>query len=430
MTETDGAPSARSVQPPLRIAMIVAVFPTVSETFIVNQIVGLITLGHHVDIFALDPPRQGPVHEDIRRHGLLARTYYLRHDSWSKRMLSALRRLCSTPAWLTPRGLRQAFRILRARTPDARLSRSGLAIMASRELQNGPYDIVHCQFGNLGERWVQVMRTGLLHGALITSIRGHDATQSERYDERYYAELFREAHLLLPVSQSLAERLRDLGCAPEKIRVLHSGIDCRRFEFRPRALDAPEPTRILSVARLVEMKGIRFGIEAVARMLQAGCRIRYDIIGDGPLRRELEGLIREYGIEASVSIHGWKPQQELVEVLQSAHIFLAPSVTATNGETEGIPNAVKEAMAVGLPVVATHHSGIPELVSDGVSGLLVPERDADALASALKSLYEDPDRWRAMGRAGRDRVEAQFDTERLVLKLLDCYDEVRPAAGT
>ncbi|MEQ8857288.1 MAG: glycosyltransferase [Pseudomonadales bacterium] len=409
--------------------MVVSEFPTVSETFIVNQIVGLIRLGHHVDIFSLNRPRDCPVHGDISRYRLLDRTHYLRHDSMSARMVSAIRHLAVTPQWLSARGVSRALLILRTNTRQTRLSRSALTTMVSRELRSGPYDIVHCQFGNLGQRWVPVMRSGLLHGALVTSIRGHDATQKDRYNTGYYRELFRNSRLLMPVSRSLAERLLSLGCSPHKIQVLHSGIDCQRFHFRCRKRAGPEPVRILSVARLVEMKGIEYGIEAVARMLRSGSEVHYDIVGDGPLRPQLQALIQRLGVTASVRIHGWKPHEELVAILQAAHLFLAPSVTAENGETEGIPNAVKEAMAVGLPVVATRHSGIPELVIDEVSGFLVPERDCDALAAALTKLLNAPGRWPAMGQAGRAHVESEFDTNRLNQRLVDLYraalDEAR-----
>jgi len=137
------------------------------------------------------------------------------------------------------------------------------------------------------------------------------------------------------------------------------------------------------------------------------------VVGEGALRGELERLIGELGVGAHVRLLGWRSHDEVIRLCGSAHLMVAPSVTAANGDQEGIPNAVKEAMALGLPVVATRHSGIPELVEDGVSGLLVPERDVDALADRLAYLIDHGDAWATMARAGRAVVEADFDIEKL-----------------
>ena len=147
----------------------------------------------------------------------------------------------------------------------------------------------------------------------------------------------------------------------------------------------------------------------------------YHVIGDGPLHDELRGLIERLGITAHVQLHGAKSNDDVLLLLDSADVLLAPSVTATNGEAEGIPNAVKEAMATGLPVIATRHSGIPELVEDGVSGYLVPERDAAALAERLTYLNEHSELWRDMGRRGREKIEREFDTRSLNDTLVKLY---------
>ena len=134
--------------------------------------------------------------------------------------------------------------------------------------------------------------------------------------------------------------------------------------------------------------------------------------------------LNQLGIESHVTLHGWKDQESVSSYLDQAHILLAPSVTAKNGEAEGIPNVVKEAMAVGLPVVSTLHSGIPELVEDGVSGYLVPERDVRAMSERLSDLIEHPERWESMGRAGRKKIEKDFDSEKLTDRLITLYQEI------
>jgi colanic acid/amylovoran biosynthesis glycosyltransferase len=230
--------------------------------------------------------------------------------------------------------------------------------------------------------------------------------------------------LLLPVCGQFREELIRRGGDPGKIRVHHSGIRLSQFAYSERRRKSGEPTRVLSIGRLVEKKGVADGIRAVARLHASGRRLQYTVVGDGRLRGSLEQLIAESGLKTEVQLVGAKTHAEVIELLRDAHLFLAPCVTAQNGDQEGIPNVLKEAMATGIPVLSTWHSGIPELVEHGVSGLLVPERDSEALAACLADLMDHPERWPAMGRAGRARVEAAFDSEKLNKELIKLYHQV------
>ena len=251
-----------------------------------------------------------------------------------------------------------------------------------------------------------------------------DITQKDKQAPGFYAELFREGDLFLPVSRSLEAYLLALGCPPEKSVVHHSGIDLSRLPWRARTRGPGERTLIVTVGRMVEMKGLAYGIEAVARLVEGGLDVEYHMIGAGPLKDELVALVRRLGIEDRVHMHGGIPHDQVLSLLDRAHLMLAPSVTAANGEAEGIPNAVKEGMATGLPVVATRNSGIPELVADGVSGYLVPERDAAALAERLQWLCEHDECWEAMGRAGRARVEQEYARDALNDELVQWYERL------
>ena len=196
----------------------------------------------------------------------------------------------------------------------------------------------------------------------------------------------------------------------------------RTREGRVRGPD--EPTRIVVVGRLVEKKGVSHAIEAVARLRDSGRAVRLSIVGDGPLRLELESMVEALRVGDRVQFLGSKTREEVAEILAAAHLLLAPSVTAADGDQEGIPNTLKEAMAAGLPVVSTLHSGIPELVEDGRSGFLVPERDSEALADRVGWLVDRPDSWPDMGRAGRSRVEAEYDIAKLSMRLVELYQSV------
>ncbi len=141
--------------------------------------------------------------------------------------------------------------------------------------------------------------------------------------------------------------------------------------------------------------------------------LEYNIIGDGELKEYFEKLIAELNVAHVVKLLGWKQQKEIVEILNTCHIFVAPSVTGTDGNQDAPVNTLKEAMAMGLPVISTLHGGIPELVEDGVSGFLVPERDADAIAQKLTYLIKHSQDWQKMGKAGRKRVEENYEITKL-----------------
>lgn len=152
--------------------------------------------------------------------------------------------------------------------------------------------------------------------------------------------------------------------------------------------------------------------------------IEYQIIGDGELKETLQQLIQSLDITDKVKLVGWKTQPEIIKILDQSDIFIAPSVTAKDGNQDAPVNTLKEAMIMGLPVIATTHGGIPELVEDGISGFLVPERDAEAIAKKLIDLIEHPAIWSSMGRAGRAYVESHYDMNKLNDELVEIYRQV------
>jgi colanic acid/amylovoran biosynthesis glycosyltransferase len=204
-----------------------------------------------------------------------------------------------------------------------------------------------------------------------------------------------------------------LGAPAERVVVHRTGIDLRRWPYRERQPRAPGGLSLVSVGRLVEKKGIAQVLRALRLLLDGGLRAEYRVFGDGPLRPRLQALAGELGIAEMVRFEGRQGQAAIREGLDRSDILVAASVTAADGDEEGIPNVLKEAMASGMPVVGTRHAGIPELIEDGVSGRLVAERDETALAAALARLAAEPERWPAMGRAGREKVEREYDIQRL-----------------
>jgi len=407
----------------LRIAMFVGSFPVLSETFIINQIVGLLDAGYQVSIFSLHEPRHSLTHPKVVEHNLTERCTYLRQSKASNasRLFGILTSLVTQPRWYTRRG-RLLLRLCLKRTPG--WERNATFKLAEQNLLEGPFDLVHCQFGDLGQKVLPLFESGVLNGKLITSIRGHDVTQSNRFDRDFYAELVRRCALFMPVSESMRGKLIELGANSEKIRIVRSGIDCKRLSYTPPSNKATKQLRIVSVARLVEMKGIEFAIRAMAMLDAENVPFSYRVIGDGPLRYELESLSQELGLRHKVVFLGPQSHETVVQQLTQADVMLMPSVTASNGEQEGLPNAIKEAMALGVLVVASDHSGIPELVIPEVTGVLTQERDVEGIAKALRTLLRDRESWDSVAHSARRMVEDEYDLPVVQQELIAGYRSV------
>jgi colanic acid/amylovoran biosynthesis glycosyltransferase len=400
----------------LRIAVLVTTFPSVSETFVLREIAGLLERGHQVDIFPLQLGRDDVVHPQVREYRLLERTHPPPSPDlpFSARLGRAVG-LAARHLWRTP------LPLLRAMDPR-RHGWRGPALRVLMEVSplvgRGAYDVVYCHFGPNGLRAVALERLGALRGPIVTVFHGYDITaypRSQRLD--VYRTLFERGALFLPISQNWRHRLLQLGCPPDRIAVHRMGVDLDRLTPRAPRPGHGGPLRVASVARLVEKKGIEFGIRAVAQLAAAGVPVEYRVIGDGPLAPSLAALAAQLGVGDTISLLGAGSEPEVHAALEWCDVFLCPSVTASDGDQEGIPVVLMEAMARAVPVVATEHSGIPELVRHGETGLLAPERDPAALAAALRALAADPDRAAALGRAGRDRVAALHDARRLADEL-------------
>jgi colanic acid/amylovoran biosynthesis glycosyltransferase len=290
-----------------------------------------------------------------------------------------------------------------------------LAYQAAGYLPTTTFDVIHGGFGEQGVKALRMRRLGAIRGPIITAFQGADLTKYIRdRGEGVYRRLFKEGTLFLPVSQFFADRLLSLGASAEKIRVLRTGIDLKLFAFEPRTHAAR--LRLVSVGRLVEKKGIEDALHMVVKLKELGIEVAYDVIGDGPLRPVLEQQTRKLGIGDRTRFLGAQDQTQLPALLATAHVLLTPSVTAPSGDQEGIPNVLKEAMAIGLPVVSTWHAGIPELVEHGKTGFLAREHDPDGLAAAVRTLYEHPETWQ--------RIVEDYDIEKQNDVLVQIYREI------
>lgn len=433
----------------MRIAFLLGIFPAVSETFILRQITGLMDLGHAVDIYSEHRPgKDVPVHAEVLRYGLLDHTIYMNEhipeasgdwempvwpvsgETWlpgSESPISNQKRVeAAVPHFIAclQKSAHLAFEVL---DPDeygeAARSLSALYRLSVLCSQEKKYDIVHAHFGPVAKNFRFARK--LWSVPFIVTFHGYDfSTYPLQHGPDVYQSLFDTVDAVTVNSSYTRERVRELGCASNKIHNVNVGLNIDDFSFRARTFNQHEPVRILTVGRLVEKKGMEYSIRAIASVQARYPSIRYDIIGDGPLRTHLQALIRELGMEDHIFLHGPKGCREVLHLMDQAHLFLLASITAASGDQEGTPVSLMEAQACGLPVLSTLHSGIPETVLDGKSGFLVQERDVAALENRLLHLIEHAQDWPIMGRNGRMHVEAYHDIHKLNRQLVSLYEKV------
>lgn len=222
-------------------------------------------------------------------------------------------------------------------------------------------------------------------------------------------------------SESLRRGVVDLGCDANKIDIVRTGIPLAEFPFRERTFPENGEWRFVQAGRLIEKKGLSTTLRAFAEFSARYPRSTITIAGEGPLLDELQALARGLKIDKQVSFPGFVSQNALRELFYVSHIFLHPSETGRDGNQEGVPNSMLEAMASGLPVFATNHGGIPEAIENGVSGVLVAERDHAALARALLDAAQDRQLVARLARNGAEAVAEKFDQRAQVRCLEEVY---------
>jgi len=408
----------------MKIAFFVSQFPALSETFVLNQITGLIERGHSIEIYATGKKEEEKLHPDVIKYNLLALTRYLeplpserttRLIKFTKPFLSGLIKDLSLV-------LKSINPMLHGKLAITLIPFYLVKIFIGNKKK---FDVIHCHFGPMGSKAVLLRSVGAISGKITTVFHGFDITRYiDKFGSQSYEKLFKYGDLFLPISERWKKRLIEIGCDEKKILVHRMGVDCKQFKYNPRKFSTDLPLKIISVARLVEKKGIRYAILAIAKIIIRYSNVEYKIIGDGVLRQELEELISSLNLSNQIKILGWKTQEEIQQIMSNANILLAPSVTSDQGDQEGIPVALMEAMSVGLPVISTIHSGIPELIEDSVSGLLARERDVDGLAERISYLLDNPEKWGSFEKNARDVVENNYDINKLNDRLVKLFESI------
>jgi colanic acid/amylovoran biosynthesis glycosyltransferase len=284
--------------------------------------------------------------------------------------------------------------------------------------------LLHIYFGHIAVHLLPLIR--VWPKPSIVSFHGADVMVD--MNKAAYRSATREmldvVKLVLVRSESLRRAVIDLGCDGKKIQLQRTGIPLDEFPFRGRSFPPRGrggEWRFVQAGRLIEKKGLPITFHAFASFSGEYPNARLTIAGEGPLLSTLQELARELKIDNRVSFTGFISQEQLRDLFYASHIFMHPSETGSDGNQEGIPNSMLEAMASGLPVFATEHGGIPEAIENDVSGVLVPEHNHEELGRGLLNAVQDPDFLSRVGRAGADAVAQKFDQRIQVRRLEDIY---------
>ncbi|MFE4811637.1 glycosyltransferase [Peribacillus simplex] len=284
---------------------------------------------------------------------------------------------------------------------------------------------VHAHHGRHGQEILPVCEKYNI--PLIVSIRGRDGSDRPeifKKNAKRYSSLIKHGAHFFPVCQYLAQGLRSFGIPDDKIHVLYGGIELDLFTYSTPTLPKEGEIRVLSVGRLVDKKGFITLLKAFKRIYIQYPNARLHIIGVGEDEDKIKSVITEFNLKDAVILRGAMDSKQVSSELKKAHIFCLASQTAKNGDIEGIPNALKEAMASGLPVVSTQHAGIPELIEHQKTGYLAPEKNDMELAKGIQFFLEHPEVWNDYTERARKVIEENFDINKQIMEQQRLYSIV------
>lgn len=290
--------------------------------------------------------------------------------------------------------------------------------------------ILHSHFGNTG--WSNIHISDKANIKHIVSFYGYDVNYLHTIDKQWfnrYQQLFDRVDKVVCLGPSMVQQIIKLGCPANKIVIHHLGINLEKIEFKPRVWKPGETLKILIAASFREKKGITYALEALGH-IQRDVDFHVTIIGDATNdersmreKRKIINTIEKYNLQPKITMMGFQPYSVLLTEAYDHHIFLSPSVTSTDGDSEGTPVTIMEMAATGMPIISTLHSDIPEIIINGKTGLLAEERDVNSLVQHLTYLINNYDKWCHMLEASRRHIKKEFDIVTQAEKLVMIYNE-------
>lgn len=385
-------------EPQPKVGYVLKMYPRFSETFIVSELLAVEAAGTEVEIFSLRSPVDGRFHESLAE--VRAPVTYLRHAG-----------IRAGDVWATLSAARAELRALPtclAELLEAPVVEAVQALELARLVQARGLTHLHAHFGSVATTVARL--AALLTGVPFTFTAHAKDIFHESVEPLDLARKLTDAAAVVTVSDFNLTFLRSTyGAAAGRVIRIYNGLDLARFPY-----DSPaaRPPVVAAVGRLVEKKGFLDLLDALALLVGQGRSVHLDLVGTGPLEDLLRRRIQENGLAAVVHLHGALPQGQVRRVVQAAAVFAAPCLIAADGNRDGLPTVLVEAMALGTPCVATPVTGIPEVVRDGRTGLLVGESDPPRLAEALGRLLDDAALRVRLAEQARALVEREFDVHR------------------
>jgi colanic acid/amylovoran biosynthesis glycosyltransferase len=396
-----------------RLGYVLKRYPRISETFVAAELVELERQGEQVTVFALSRPDEPFEHALVGE--VRADVVYLPHRPLREpvRVLRALLHVWRE----SPRGWLRAAAVSLAPPRFAGWRKLLQATVLRQELERTGIDHVHAHFATSAARLANL--AWRMEGPSY-SVTAH---AKDIYHEGIRRDRLRDklinASFVATVSEANSDYLSSLLPESRPPHVVSNAVDLRR-------LGAPEtngrePNVVLTVARLIEKKGLSDLVSACGVLVRRGVSVRLEVVGDGPLRPQLEAATAREGVPAS--FHGALPNEHVLGLYRRATVYCLPCVVASTGDRDGLPTSVLEAMALGLPVVATALNGLAEAVLHERTGIVVPGHDPEALADALERLLGDRELRDHLARQARRQIEQRFALERSVERLRELFPE-------
>ena len=400
------------------IAYIVKAWPRLSETFILNEIISLERRGVPIQIFSVREPDNGPSHKKVTQVRAKV-TYLALRPHWKQAVAANLRLLWRQPG----RYLQVLFQAITHRV--SQFQRYGPpwhffeAAYLVDILSRGPADHLHSHFASTPTR-VALFAHRLSGIPYTFTAHAKDIFAGDLEAFRVKLEGARAVVTCTQYNRDFLSKQYGPLC-DGKLHCIYHGLDISQFKFSLFKRDEAGEPVILSVARLIEKKGLEDLIIAADILRRRGRTFKVEIIGTGPLRNPLKAHAQRLGLADRVSLVGAQAHDAVCLAYQRASVFVLPCVVAANGDRDGIPNVLLEAMASGVPVVSTPVSGIPELVASGANGILVPPHDARSLADAIEELLASRELSERLARAARTKLESSFSLEASADELLAIF---------
>ena len=392
---------------PIAVGYVLKRYPRFSETFVVNEILALEKAGVQVDIFALGPVSETHFQEAISR--VRAPVHRIRHQFLDTELYWQL--------LVQARKALPEFRRLAHLADDHDWVTVGQAVLLAMQAQSKGIRHLHAHFGTQA---ATVARLAAAFAGIHYSFTAHAKDIYHQYEEPVQLDLkIHDAAFTVTVSDyNLAYLRTHFGAPTDRTHRIYNGLDLSAFPYHP---PVNRPPHVVAVGRLVEKKGFPFLIDAIGLLRDRGIDCRCTLVGDGPMRPQLQKQIEDLGLTDRVQLAGVRPLTEVSAFLKGAAVLVAPSIISEGGDRDGLPTILVEGMALGTPCISTQVVGIPELIRDHETGLCVPPNDAKVLADAIAEMLGNPTMARLLADNARALIESEYDVHRNTARLRDLF---------